>query len=146
MNNDFKEYDADRILILLGAYPITSGLAEDSFVTIKFASPLYSEKVGVDGSRTRSRLNDRRFTATVKVMQSSDANVFLSAFAQADLALDNGAGVTTFTMKDLSGKTMLFSSKSYIAALPETDMAREAGTREYQINGSWEGVLCLGGN
>lgn len=148
MSIDFKEYDADRIFCALGAYIITAagGLADGSFVTVKFKSPLYTEKVGVDGTRTRSRTNDKSFTASIKVMQSSEANVFLAGFVSADLALNNGAGVTSFTLKDLSGNTLIYSPKSYIAMLPETDFDREAGVRQYDINGSWVGAVVLGGN
>jgi hypothetical protein len=148
MSIQFREYDADRISVALGPYTITTagGLADGSFVTVKFLSPVYTEKVGVDGTRTRSRTNDRRFTATIKVMQSSDANVALSAFVQADLALNNGAGVTTFQLMDLSGKTLLNSLYSYVAELPECDFDRDAGVRMYVINGSWTGPFVLGGN
>lgn len=146
----FREYDADRIAASLGTYPLTTsgGLADGSFITVKFASPLYVEKVGVDGTRTRSRTNDRRFTATLKVMQSSDVNVYLAGAVAADLALNNGAGVTSFQLADLSGKTLLFSKYSYVAALPESDFDRDAGTREYAINGAWDPSMppVLGGN
>ena len=92
MSIQFREYDADRISAALGPYNITTagGLAEDSFVTVKFLSPVYMSKVGVDGTVTRSRTNDRRFQVTITVMQSSDANIALAGFVQADLELNNG--------------------------------------------------------
>ena len=148
MSIQFREYDADRISAALGPYNITTagGLAEDSFVTVKFLSPVYMSKVGVDGTVTRSRTNDRRFQVTITVMQSSDANIALAGFVQADLELNNGAGVTTFSLIDLSGKTMLNSLYSWVAELPESDFDRAAGTRKYIIEGSWVGPFCMGGN
>lgn len=144
----FREYDADRIFVGFGPLNLTGGggLAEDTFVTVKFASPLYVEKVGVDGTRTRSRTNDKRFTLTLVVMQSSDVNLWLSAAVFADLALNNGAGVTAMTLKDLSGSTLLFSPFSYVAELPEAAFARAANERAYVINGSWVGQPILGQN
>jgi hypothetical protein len=148
MSKQFKEYDADRISVILGPYTATTqgGLSDGSFVTIKFLSPVYMSKVGVDGTVTRSRTNDRRFTCTLTVMQSSEINLALCGFVQADLGQNNGLNATTFSLLDLSGNTLLNSQYSWVAELPESDFDRDAGTRKYVIEGSWVGPFCLGGN
>lgn len=136
-----KEYDADRIAMIMGAFPIDSGFADGSFVTIKRLAPIFTFKEGTDGEVTRSKTLRKVCEVRFKLMQSSSCNALMSALAALDENTPNGAGVGICSVVDLGGTTpgasTFFSNKAWIAEMPESDFDREAGTREW---------VCIGAN
>lgn len=130
-----REYDSDQVSLILGPIPLSDlgGFADGSFVTVKRKTASFGEVVGTDGEVTRSKLNDRRGEIRFKVMQSSAANDLLSELLISDENSPNGAGVTSFVLKDNGGSTLYAAAKCWISEWPESDFDRQAGTREWVL-------------
>ncbi len=126
-----KTYDPRKHDIVFAGILINEGLADGTFLTITPETPGFSTKVGVDGEVTRTRSHDRRATATVTLMQTSEVNARLSALYAADRAAVNGQGVGSFFVQDRGGDTVLRSSKAFISDGPDVTLAAEAETREW---------------
>lgn len=125
-----KVYDADQISISVAGIPL-SGFADGEFVTLSYESDLFSDVSGTDGEVTRSKTNDRRATLTVKLMQTSDSNDFLSALFNADDRAANGAGVGAFMLRDRSGRAVYSASECWVSKPPDVSFDREATEREW---------------
>lgn len=126
-------YDPARYTIVFAGIILNKGLADGTFLTISAVTPGFSSKAGVDGEVTRARSHDKRKTATLTLMQSSEVNDRLSALYNADRdpLQPNGRGVGVFYVQDLSGTTVLQASKAYIANDPDLTLGAEAETREW---------------
>lgn len=128
-----KTYDPRKYVITMAGILINEGLADGTFLNITTETPGFSSKAGVDGEVTRTRSHDRRATATITLMQTSEANDRLSALYAADRAATNGEGVGMFRVSDLVGTTVLESSVSYISDDPDVVLEAEASTRDWTI-------------
>lgn len=128
-----KTYDPRKFDIVFAGIPINEGLADGTFLEITTTTPGFSSKAGVDGEVTRTRSHDRRATARITVMQTSEVNDRLSALYRADRAATNGLGVGTFFVQDRGGTTVLAASKAYIADDPDVTLEAEASTRTWTI-------------
>ena len=71
-------------------------------------------------------------TITLTLLQTSVANIGLSALAALDEA--TGAGVGPFLMKDLSGTTILAAETCWVAKFADVERAREMSTTEWVIH------------
>jgi len=140
-----KTYDPRGIVISIAGLLIQRGFAEDSMVKVAFTSPRFESKVGVDGEVTRARLHDRRATATLSLMQSSDGNDILSALLRRDTVALPGAGVGSFLMRDLQGTTLVFASAAWVKGIPEVEYGKSVGTRAWEIELA-DCDATLGGN
>lgn len=126
-----KTYDPKKYVIVFAGIPLNKGVADGTFLTISSVGPGFTSKAGVDGEVTRSRMHDRRATARLVLMQTSEVNDDLSDLYQADRDATNGAGVATFSVQDLAGTTVLESARAYIADDPDLTLEAEASTREW---------------
>lgn len=128
-----KTYDPKQFDIVFAGILINEGLADGTFLSVEPTTPGFSSKVGADGEVCRARSHDRRATATVTVMQTSEVNDRLSALYEADRDAPNGAGVGAFEVRDRVGTTILTASRAYIANAPTATLELEASTREWTI-------------
>jgi hypothetical protein len=128
-----KTYDPKKYPIVFAGILVNEGLADGTFLNISTETPGFSSKSGVDGEVTRTRSHDRRATATITVMQTSEVNDRFSALYAADRAATNGQGVGAFYVQDLAGTTVLESSVAYIANDPDVTLEAEASTRDWVI-------------
>ena len=128
-----KTYDPKKYDIVFAGVLANEGLADGTFLSIDETTPGFSSKVGVDGEVTRTRSHDRRATATLTLMQTSEVNDLLSAIYSADLAATNGIGVGAFFVQDRAGTTVFEASKAYITKAPAATLEAEASTREWTI-------------
>lgn len=124
-----KTYDPAKFDIVFAGRHLNEGVAEGTFLTVKRTTPGFSSKAGVDGEVTRTRSHDRRATATLTLMQTSEVNDILSAIFAADLAATVGQGVGAFFVQDRSGTTVIEASKAYIADDPEFKLDATASER-----------------
>lgn len=120
-----KSYNAGEVQTICGTRALT-GLAEDTFVSVSRDEAIYSKQVGADGEVTRSSTNNQAGTATITLQQASDSNDFLTTLAA------SGA-IFPFTVKDDSGRTVLFSETAWIEDYPDVEFGRDAGEREWTI-------------
>lgn len=128
-----KVYDADQVSVIIGAIPIESGFADGEFLRIEQETDDYSDVVGTDGEVTRSKTGDRRATATVLVMQTSNSNQALSALSNLDRITPNGAGVVPFLVKDNNGNGLYEAEHCWVQRGPDVSFDREATPREWTI-------------
>jgi hypothetical protein len=126
-----KFYDPDQVLVYF-AGQLIQGFADGEYITVEMLSDAFSDVVGTDGEVARSKGNDRRATVTIKLLQTSASNLFLSSVHINDLNTPAGAGVGTFLMQDLQGGTFV-QSEGWIVKFPDNSMDRTATAREWQI-------------
>lgn len=139
-----KFSDPDQKVINMAGVRL-QGFADGEFLTIEFESDAFGDVVGTDGEVARSRSNDRRATATVKLLQTSSSNDSLSAMLNTDLNADNGAGVGSFQMIDLQGNTLVFAAQAWVMKAPDQSQDRTAKSREWKLRLA-NCVANVGGN
>jgi hypothetical protein len=128
-----REYDPDQVVVYFLGQRLV-GFADGEFVTVAQQSDGFSDVVGTDGTDvSRSKSNDRRVTATVKLMQTSPSNDFLSTAHQGDLDAPNGAGVGTFLIQDLGGTTLVHDDNAWIIKFADESKDRTAKANEWAI-------------
>jgi hypothetical protein len=127
-----KVYDPDQVSVIAFGILI-EGWADGEFITIENESEAFTDKIGTDGEVSRSKSNDDRATATIKLMQTSSSNALLTGVYQLDRALPNGAGVGSFMVRDRQGTSLYAAAEAWIQKVPDVSFDREATTREWKI-------------
>lgn len=112
-------YNSNEVSITFATIPITDNRAPDDFLTIEPMVPeRHTMTVGADGEVTYSQSNDNTHKATVKVLQSSEANAVLSAILKGDLKTPGGAGVGPFSAIDANGTSLCVDPEARIQGWP----------------------------
>jgi len=127
-----KFYDPDQVAVSFAGATI-QGYADGEYITVEQVSDAFGDVVGTDGEVARSKSNDRRATVTIKLLQTSESNSILSGLHNLDLNAPNGAGVGSFSMVDLQGKTLVQAEQSWIVKFPDNSMDRTAKSREWEF-------------
>lgn len=125
-------YDPDQVVVYFAGNRL-QGFADGEFITVEQLSDAFGDVVGTDGEVARSKSNDRRATATVKLLQTSPSNDALSTIHATDLDAANGAGVGTFLMQDLQGTTLVHAEQAWIVKYADQSNDRTAKSRDWQI-------------
>ena len=130
-----RTFDPKRYVISFAGILLNKGVSDGTVLTVASVTPGFSSKVGVDGTVTRSRSHDKRKTAALTLMCSSEVNDRLSALYNADRdpAQPNGRGVGAFYVQDLSGTTVLSCPKAWISDDPDMTIEATASTREWSF-------------
>lgn len=125
-----KTYDPKQVTITFGGF-IMAGFADDRMVTVARLNDTWTMKTGVDGEGTRSKSNDKSGEITVALMETSESNAVLTAFAKADELTNNG----TFPVliRDNNNESYYAAAQAWVVKPPEAEKAREAGVREWKI-------------
>jgi hypothetical protein len=126
-----KTYDQSHIDVVFCGVPM-EGLAEDTYLEIATETERYTDKVGVDGEVSRSKRYDRRATATVTLMATSETNDRLSQLAQDDDDSPNG-GVGAFEVFDRAGTSVFRASRAWIKKIPDVTYGAEVTERAWEI-------------
>lgn len=126
----FTTYDPAQVFITFGPHVI-GGYADGSFVTVAKNNPDFNLMVGSAGDSCRAKSNDRSGRVTVRLLQSSLSNDFLSAQRQLDIDSPNGDGIAPLLVKDNSGRTLVSAQTAWIAEPPDADYSRETEAREW---------------
>lgn len=127
-----KFYDPDMYVVSMGGVRI-QGFADGEFFTYKRAAKAFERVTGTDGETARSKSNNKCMDLTVKLLQTSASNLYLSTLHNADLNGPNGAGVAPFLVQDLQGKTVLSAQQSWVTKAPDGSADRTAKPREWEI-------------
>lgn len=135
---DTLVYDADRVLIGFAGQQISkgpgaSGYADGEFCTIEPTDESFTVVKGTDGTITRSKTNQRGTKVTLKLMQSSKSNDFLSAMLLLDETQPNGAGIGTFVVQDLGGTTLFTAQYAWVVRPANQTFDKTATTREWEL-------------
>lgn len=127
---NIKTYSPDDVKIVFGAIPITSGLADGTFVNIEPMTDGVSSEAGADGEVARAMSLDPRYQVTLTLQQTSVHNSTLAAAFQADQI--TGDGVVPIAITDLRGQTIL-GGRGWITAQATTTYSKEVESREWNI-------------
>jgi len=128
-----KTYNSREVSLTLGAYSIDSGRAAGDFVTTKMSAELYKKSVGADGEVTRSKVNDRSATITIKLMQTSDGHAVLTGLAAAGRLSRNSEDIVPFQLRDRNGGLVESAESCWIEKEPDSSFGAEAGEREWTL-------------
>lgn len=130
-------YDSNEVSVNFAGIPVDPGAgageyaADGDFVSIEFDEPAFKDVKSIDGKMTRSKTNDRSATMKIRLMDSSPTNALFSTLHRLDMALPNGAGVGTFSVRDRNGLSLHFSDKAWISAPPNVAYGQLAQVREW---------------
>ena len=137
-----KTYDPKQISVIVGG-AIISGFADGEFVTTERNEDAFTLNVGADGEGGRVKSNNKSGRITLTLQQTSDSNLVLSGYAQAD-ELRN-AGVVPALIKDLKGDTLISAARAWVVKVPATPYAKDMQTRSWVIETD-ELIPVVGGN
>lgn len=137
-----KTYDPGQVAMIVGGKIIT-GFSEGTFIKASRNEQAYNLKVGVDGEGTRARNRNKSGKFEITLMQSSDSNDVLSAFAAADEASNSGS--VPVLLKDASGRTVGACATGWVQKIPDSDFAKETEKRVWVIETD-EIDIFVGGN
>lgn len=125
-----KTYNSKDVVIIFGGQTLT-GYDDGEFCTVDMAEDSWTHQVGADGEECRSKSNNNSATATLRFLQSSDANRILSESYLADKA--NNSGVKPMLIVDKSGTSIHATKEAYIVKPAPAAYAKEGGSREWVI-------------
>ncbi len=137
-----KTFDPALFSMIVGG-KIMSGFGDGTFIKLTMNEQAFSLKVGVDGEGTRAKSNNRSGRFEITLMQSSQSNDDLSAFATADQLSNSGA--VPVLMKDGSGRTVAQATTAWVQKLPDTEFSKDPTTRTWILE-SDEINAFIGGN
>lgn len=126
-----KTYNPAEVTIVFAGIPI-SGYAEGTFVSIERNEDSFALQVGADSNATRAKSNNFSGRVTLTLIQSSASNDALSAQLSLD-EQDDGAGIGSLLIKDLSGRTVVEAEQAWLTKPATTEFGREASEREWVI-------------
>ncbi len=130
-----KILDSNEVSCILMGIPIESGRGDEGgdFVEIDYLNDDFVETVSLDGEVTRSKTNDGRADVTLKVMQTSESNKYLSSLRQGDLLAPNGAGVGAMMIRDRQGFSIYTAAQAWIVKAPKVTFGQKASVLEWKI-------------
>lgn len=140
-----KVYTSNQVVASLGGIPLNTGRGDGVFIKITPMNDMFTTKVGADGEVARSRSNDRRHKVEITLMQTSDANILLSALHQLDINAPNGSGVAALFIKDMSGTSLHIAPEAWITKSPEVSYGPEVEMRTWELEAA-NMVDIVGGN
>ncbi len=126
-------YDPKRVSVLVGGVPV-SGWAEGEFITVVYDEDTFQKVVGTDGHTSRSKNENTNARLTIKLMQTSKSNDFLSALLNADKLAPGGAGIVPVMIKDNNGLDLFTSGKAWIVKPPDRSHDKTAKNRDWAID------------
>ena len=133
-NQTLKVYNADEVDIVVGAVLVNSGFADGEFLRVEQESDDTEDVVGTDGEVSVSRTNDQRATITILVMQTSDSNDGLSAYATAAKTAPGMTGaIVPVLIKDQNGRTLMEGANAWVQRSPDRSFDRTAQANEWAI-------------
>ncbi len=126
-----RTYDPAQVICTVGGFAM-SGYSEGTFIEVDRDEPTWTKVVGADGLVTRSKTNNFSGTLTLTIKQSSPSNDILSGFLAVDEATN--AGVVPVLIKDLSGNSIYFSARAWIAQYANSSFGKEIGDRAWTLS------------
>lgn len=130
---DFQgSYDPAKIVIVFGDVSV-HGFTDGDFVTAKYDGPQYFKILGIDGEVCRSRNPSKAGSVEITLLSSSPANDELSDILQ-NIQINGDTIAVPMSINDLSGRSLLTASKSWIKESPDLVFGKEISDRKWVID------------
>jgi len=135
-------YDPGQVIVTFLGTPL-HGFADGTYVKIVRNEEAFKLQVGADGEPARVRNRNRSGQVSIILQQSSIRNDVLSAAAALDELAAGGVGA--LLIKDLNGTTLVNALAAWVRKLPETELGKELGQREWVLE-TGQLTMFVGGN
>ena len=129
MSNTLETFDPKNIELIVAGNLIT-GFSDDMVSADRDAN-LFDDDAGAQGDVVRFANNDKRGLITVKLLQTSKSNLFLSGLAKADEF--TGLGVFPVVLKDTRGNDLVVAAQAWIRKIASISYKRGVEVREWEI-------------
>ena len=129
-----KTYDPSEVSVAFGASLLTGW----NTVRPSRAEDGVTFSVGTNGEITRSINANKLGTITLTYPQASAENLILSGYEASKVTVP-------VTILDKSGTSMFIMKFGTVVKPPDSELGKEAGTREWAITGEMP-VMVVGGN
>ena len=138
-----ESYSSKKIVISWGEH-IVQGYDSDNFVTVEYPEDDYTPKTGADGSNAVAENPNTTVNVTIRLMQTSASNTYISAQRNAGKTIGRLIA-KPLLIKDLNGQTLVSIKDCYVRKPANIDLGKEVGVREWAFTGT-EGSVTIGGN
>lgn len=125
-----KTYNPKKVTCALGRH-IVVGYADDSMITIDFASDGTSYVVGADGEIVRSIDPAEIYTVKLSVQQTSATNAYLQKMFDKDRK--DGSGTFSVEINDLLGKEKFVGGVAWVTKPASFVRGKTQNNREWEI-------------
>jgi hypothetical protein len=134
MAAEFAVYDLDQVSLSFCGLPIEGGYGDGSAIKVTQLEPDFVNKVGADGTVTRSKTGKRLTKVEVTLMQTAKGNAIFSALNNVDRLASNGAAVGPFLLRDMQGLSIIAAEHSWLEGPPaDAEYNTEASNRVWVI-------------
>lgn len=129
-----KAVNPTHFTIQIGGFFISSGFADGEFFSAEPESDSVGSVVGTDGEVAVSVMYDKRWTVTLKLLQSADANVLCSELYNLKRqTAKSPLGFFPFLAKHSDTGEYLTATDACFSRPPTISQDRTATTREWKI-------------
>lgn len=128
-----RAWNIRDLAISLSAVPLEGGYGEDEVMQLEWEEDQFTAYVGADGEVSRAATNNGLATVTLTYAQTAAANDRLTALLKADMLATNGAGAGMFQARDLNGRMVVSSDRSWVMAYPSVTLGKTIQTVEWKI-------------
>jgi hypothetical protein len=125
-----NSYSPRNVNVSFNGIAIT-GFAPESFIRIKRNSDLLAETVGSAGELALTHIADKTGEIEIELMQTSSANLGLSALILAMEFQTSLIPVGEIVILDPSGSNFTIAHNAYIKRVPEIDLGATQNTRTW---------------
>lgn len=137
---DIFTYDPAQVTLEVAQFKVQGWTK----ITVKKNAETFSLVPGIRGKNTRRRNLDSSLTITVEVLQTAITNDVFSEIVRQDRITGNGR-LEVF-LKDVSGKSFLFSGSAFIKDYPVQTFTADIDTRTWEIVCLDSGDMVVGSN
>jgi len=122
--------DPKKMIVTFCGMLIT-GWGKGSALSLEVPEEGWKDKTGNTGEYARLKVYNTTGKATLRILQTSHINDFLSNRYMLDK--NTGLGFGEFLAKDAGGKTSFMSPTAYVSNIPKGDFGDEINEREWVI-------------
>lgn len=124
-------YAFKDVVVLVNGVPITGFADGNDAITVERDRDAFSKLVGADGDVMAIRSADRSGMATLKLLQSSISNAYLTTLIKVQ---DAGLlAPVSFSVKDANGLDLILAEAAFVAGPPRAIYGAEHNAREWKI-------------
>lgn len=136
-----KTYSFLNTIFLVNGVEITGWDEGDDVISMARVNQSANDKVGVDGEMTVSISADRRGDVSIRLMQTSESNLYLSGLVNAQ---ENGAFVPIFMQfKDVETGDLISATQGYIKKPADMQRGENAQSQTWEFRGERLDMLYL---